>query len=50
MEYLKIPSALNEKCDLLSEFMTRNWIEIDDQSNNTYTILKRIKFTTDILR
>ena len=48
MEYLKIPSALNEKSDLLSEFMTRNWIEIDDQSNNTYTILKRIKFTTDI--
>ena len=48
MEYLKIPSLLNEKSDLLSEFMTRNWIEIDDQSNNTYTTLKRIKFTTDI--
>ena len=48
MEYLKISSLLNEKSDLLSEFMTRNWIEIDDQSNDTYTILKRIKFTTDI--
>ena len=28
MEYQKIPSLLNEKSDLLSEFMTANWIEI----------------------
>ena len=48
MEYQKIPSLLNKKSDLLSEFMTRNWVEINDQCNSIYTNLKRIEFPTGI--
>ena len=50
MEYQKISKILQEKVDFLSKIMTRDWTEINNQSNSTYTYSKTIKFTANISR
>ena len=51
IEYQKILNIFNEKIDILSKFLTRRRIAINDQSNTTYTNSKTIEeFTTIVLK
>ena len=49
MEYQKLANLLNDESNKLSKFRTRNWVEINDKSRETYTG-NDIKFTTSMLR
>ena len=49
MEYQKIPNLLNNESDQPSKFRTRNWVEINDESIETYTS-NDIRFKTTMLR
>ena len=50
MEYQKIANLLNDQSNKPSKFRTRNWIEINDESRETYPANKQIKFKTQMLR
>ena len=45
MEYQKIANFLESALNQPSEFRTRNWVEINDESRRTYTS-NEIKFKT----
>ena len=47
MEYQKILNLLN---DQPSKFRTRKWVEINDGARGTYSLNKKIKFRTSMLR
>ena len=49
MEYQKIANLLNDASDKPSKFRTRNWVETNDESRETYTG-NDIKFKTTMLR
>ena len=49
MEYQKIANLLNNESNQPSKFRTRNWVEINDESRETYTNTD-IKFKTTMLR
>ena len=49
MEYQKIANLLESTSDNLSQFRTRNWVEINDDSRGTYTNAD-IKFKTTVLK
>ena len=49
MEYQKIADLLNDESNKPSKFRTRNWVEINDKSRETYTG-NDIKFKTSMLR
>ena len=49
MEYQKIANLLESKSDNLSEFRTRNWVEINDESRGNYEN-SDIRFKTKMLR
>ena len=49
MEYPKTENLLGSASHQPSKFRTRNWIEINDQSRETYTS-NDIKFKTTMLR
>ena len=49
MEYQKIANLLNDESNQQSKFRTRNQVEINDESRETYTD-KEIKFKTAMLR
>ena len=49
MEYQKIANLLNTESNQPSKFRTRNWVEINDESRETYT-KNDIKFETTMLR
>ena len=49
MEYQKIANLLNDESNQPSKFRTRNWVEINDESRETYTS-NDIKFKTTMLR
>ena len=44
MEYQKIINLLGNTANQLSKFITKNWIEINDQSNGTYNTNSDIRF------
>ena len=48
MEYPKIANLLSDASNQSSKFRTRNWIEINDDSRETYTS-NDIKFKTTML-
>ena len=52
MEYQKITNILGKTINFakLPKYTTRNWIEIDDQSNKTYNQNKDIRFKASQLR
>ena len=50
MEYQKITKLLGSTPDKVSRFITKNWIEVNDQSGKTYTTGKPIRFKTSMLR
>ena len=49
MEYQKIVNLLDNEINQPSKVMTRNWVEIKDESRGTYTGTN-IKFKTTMLR
>ena len=49
MEYQKIKNLSDKKLDQPSKFRTKNWVEINDESRETYTG-NSIKFKTTMLR
>ena len=50
MEYQKITNLLGNTPDRVSRFITKNWIEVYDQSGQTYNTNKQIRFKTSMLR
>ena len=49
MEYQKIANLLESTSDNLEKFRTRNWLEINDESRESYTN-SDIRFKTTMLR
>ena len=50
MEYQKIANLLDSKTNQLSKFRTRNRVEINDESKESYKLGSDIKFKTTMLR
>ena len=50
MVYQKIISLLNDTINQPSEFRTRNWVEINDESRGTYNVSNQIKFNSSMIR
>ena len=50
MEYQKITNLLGNTSDKVSRFITKKWIEVYDQSAETYNDNKQIRFKTSMLR
>ena len=44
MEYLKITNLLGNITDKVTRFITKIWIEIHDQSGETYNTNNQIRF------
>ena len=50
MEYQKIINLLDNTQNEPFEFRTRNWVEINDKSEETYNASNQIKFKTSMIR
>ena len=50
MEYQKIANLLDNTSNQPSKFRTKNWVEINDEAEGTYSPNKQIKFKTSMLR
>ena len=50
MEYQKIANLIDDTSNQLSKFRTKNWVEIDDESRDTYNVNSQIKFKTTMLK
>ena len=50
MEYQKITNLLGNIPDKVPRFITKKWIEVPDQSRETYYTNKQIRFKTSMLR
>ena len=51
MEYQKIANLLDDyKSNQPSEFRTKTWVEINDESRGTYNVNSQIKFKTTMLK
>ena len=50
MEYRKITNLLGNIPDKVRRLITKKWIEVHDQSGETYTTNKQIRFKTSMLR
>ena len=50
MEYQKIANLLDNVLNQPSKFRTRNWVEINDESKESYNTGSDIKFKTTMLR
>ena len=49
MEYQKIANLLDNTLDQPSKFRTKNWVEINDESKESYGTGSDIKFKTTVL-
>ena len=50
MVYQKIANLLNDASNKTSEFKTKNWVEINDESRGTYYVGSQIKFKITMLK
>ena len=50
MEYQKISNLLGSTLDKVPIFITKKWIEVNDQSGRVYIVDKQIRFKTSMLR
>ena len=50
MEYKRIRNLLGNIPDKVPRFITKKWIEVHDQSGETYNTNKQIRFKTSALR
>ena len=46
MEYQKIANLIDDASNQLSNFRTKNWVEINDESRRTYNVNSQINFKT----
>ena len=50
MEHQKITNLLGNIPHKVPRFITKKWIEVDDQSRKAYNSNKSIRYTTSMLR
>ena len=50
MEYQQIINLLDNTSNQPSKFRTKNWVEINDDSQGTYNTNSQIKFKTSMLK
>ena len=50
MEYQKIANLVDDTSNQPSKFRTKNWVEINDESRDTYNVNSQIKFKTKMLK
>ena len=50
MEYKKIANLIDDASNQSSEFRTKNWVGINDESRETYNVNSQIKFKTTMLK
>ena len=50
MEYQKIINLLGNTPNQPTKFRTKNWVEINDESRETYNVNSQIKFKTKMLK
>ena len=50
MEYQKIANSFDNTSNQPSKFRTKNWVEIIDESRETHSVTKQIKYKTSMLR
>ena len=50
MEYQKIANLIDDTSNQPSKFRTKNWVEINDESRETYNVSSQIKFKTTMLK
>ena len=50
MEFNKINNLLGPAHDKVTRFITKKWIEVQNQSGSTYNASKPIRFKTSMLR
>ena len=50
MEYQKIANLIDDASNQSSKFRTRNWVEINNESRETYNVNSQIKFKTTMLK
>ena len=50
MKYQKIKNLLDNILDKVPRFITKKWIEVHDQSGETCSTNKQIRFKTSMLR
>ena len=50
MKYQKIINLLDNTSNQPSKFKAKNWVEINDESRETYNTNSQIKFKTKILK
>ena len=50
MEYQKIANLIDDTSNQPSQFRTKNWIEINDESREIYNVYSQIKFKTTMLK
>ena len=50
MKYQKITNLLGNTSDKVPRLITKKWIEVYDQSGETYNTNKQIRFKTSMLR
>ena len=49
MEYQKIANSIDHTSNQPSKFRTKTWVEINDESRETYNVDSQIKFKTTML-
>ena len=50
MEYQKIANLIDGASNQPSKFITKNWVEINDESRGTYNVNRQIMFKTTMLK
>ena len=50
MEYQKIANVIDGASNQPSKFRTKNWVEINDESRETYNVNSLTKFKTTMLK
>ena len=50
MEYQKIINLLNNTPNQTAKFRTKNWVEINDESQRKYNKANQIRFKTSMLK
>ena len=50
MEHQQITNVLGNIPDKVTRFITKKWIEVHDQSGETYNTKKQIRFKTSMLK
>ena len=50
MEYQQIANLIDDASNQASKFKTKNWVEINNESRETYNVNSQIKFKTTMLK